>query len=123
MTQELFSAGWPTVTLPVGSGLTIPCRCRPQRCPFIPPRQAHPPHTVVSFSSLLSSSSYFADASPPPQAKDGDGSGNLRATLARYAFPSSTRKLLRSVVQPGVVVRGPITNAWCAHCEHARTIA
>jgi hypothetical protein len=129
-----FPNGWtwtdsPTTILPPPDELV---------CPLAPPL---PPFSSSSpFSSFTLS---HVDASLPGQhASDGDadGSDDLQATLARFAFPSPTRKHRRSgesilhhstIPPPSGATRGCGTStgtgtglvkrARCAHCEHART--
>jgi len=82
-----------------------------------------------------------ATTSLPHDQADGvdvDVDTDLQATLARFAFPSTTRKHRRSgesidhhpappppsAIGGGATRRcgtGPAKRAQCAHCEHART--
>jgi hypothetical protein len=127
--QTPFSTSWSWTSYPVPPTTTVP-----------PP----PPgdELICPLASLPSSSFAFphVDTSlPPDQAGDDDGhvDTELQATLARFAFPSTTRKHRRSgesidhhptpppsTVGGGAIKRcgtGPVKRAQCAHCEHART--
>jgi hypothetical protein len=134
--QTPFSTGWSWTDHPVP----------PTTTPVPPPPGNElicPLASLPSPSSTSSSSSSFAfphvDTSlPPDQADDDDGDVDteLQATLARFAFPSTTRKHRRSgesidhhptppsavAVGGGATRRcgtGPVKRAQCTHCEHA----
>ena len=131
--QTPFTTGWSWTD----HSSSLPPRATPG-VPLAPPSD----ELICPLSSFPSSSSppsfSFAfshvDASPPD---DGDVDNELQATLARFAFPSPTRKHRRSgesvdhhpttppsAVGGGAIRRcgtGPVKRAQCVHCEHART--
>ena len=130
-----FSTGWSWTDHPVPPTTTTPGGVPPAGDELICP-----------LASLPSSSSTFAfphvvDTSRPDQAHDGgDGDDDvdteLQATLARFAFPSTTRKHRRSgepidhhptpppsAVGVGATRRrgaGPVKRAQCEHCMNER---
>jgi hypothetical protein len=133
--QTPFSTGWSWTDHPVPP-TTTPVPPPPGNeliCPL-----ASLPSPSSSFSSSPSSFAFpHVDTSlPPVQADDDDGDVDteLQATLALFAFPSTTRKHRRSgesidhhptplPAVGGSATRrcgtGPVKRAQCTHCEHA----